>query len=120
MVPEFCAAKGVITNGFALTQFNVGAFSPGVPIVPVCLRYPWRHGAPQQEKANTVKGDDRSKYPGSTGTGAVQCSISQALHCVAGSTRESGLALFSFFVLFSHSPANNYYFLFVWLLEQQM
>ena len=42
-----CAAEGVITNGFALTQFNVGAFSPGKPVVPVCLRYPWRQGNPK-------------------------------------------------------------------------
>mmetsp|Transcript_121451 Transcript_121451/g.288598 ORF Transcript_121451/g.288598 Transcript_121451/m.288598 type:complete len:500 (+) Transcript_121451:41-1540(+) len=44
--PMMIFPQGVITNGFALTQFNVGAFSPGVPIVPVCLRYPWRHYNP--------------------------------------------------------------------------
>eukprot|EP00439_Symbiodinium_sp_Y106_P063527 s2604_g9.t2 len=44
--PMMIFPQGVITNGFALTQFNVGAFSPGVPVVPVCLRYPWRHYNP--------------------------------------------------------------------------
>ncbi|CAE7309717.1 Lpcat2b, partial [Symbiodinium pilosum] len=44
--PMMIFPQGVITNGSALTQFNVGAFSPGKAVVPVCLRYPWRHYNP--------------------------------------------------------------------------
>jgi len=44
--PLMIFPQGVITNGTALTQFNVGAFSPGKAVTPVCLRYPWRHYNP--------------------------------------------------------------------------
>lgn len=38
--------EGVVTNGQALVQFKVGAFSSGQPVTPVCLRYPFKHYNP--------------------------------------------------------------------------
>eukprot|EP00429_Kryptoperidinium_foliaceum_P005612 CAMPEP_0176026864 /NCGR_PEP_ID=MMETSP0120_2-20121206/13167_1 /TAXON_ID=160619 /ORGANISM="Kryptoperidinium foliaceum, Strain CCMP 1326" /LENGTH=522 /DNA_ID=CAMNT_0017360067 /DNA_START=50 /DNA_END=1618 /DNA_ORIENTATION=- len=32
--------EGACTNGTAVVQFKVGAFAPGVPVQPVCFRYP--------------------------------------------------------------------------------
>lgn len=34
--------EGTITNGQQLVQFRAGAFSPGTPLLPVLLRYPWQ------------------------------------------------------------------------------
>lgn len=45
-VPMIVFPEGVVTNGVALVQFKVGAFAPGQPVVPVCLRYRWRHYNP--------------------------------------------------------------------------
>jgi lysophosphatidylcholine acyltransferase/lyso-PAF acetyltransferase len=35
--------EGTITNGKQLVQFKAGAFGPGEPVLPVVLKYPWRH-----------------------------------------------------------------------------
>jgi len=34
--------EGTCTNGTAVVQFKIGAFAPGVPVQPVCFRYPGR------------------------------------------------------------------------------
>jgi lysophosphatidylcholine acyltransferase/lyso-PAF acetyltransferase len=44
--PMMIFPEGVITNGTALIQFKAGAFAPGRPVTPVCLRYPWKHYNP--------------------------------------------------------------------------
>jgi len=44
--PVMVFPEGVITNGKALVQFKLGAFSAGQPVTPVCLKYPWRHYNP--------------------------------------------------------------------------
>lgn len=44
--PVMVFPEGVITNGTALVQFKLGAFSAGQPVTPVCLRYRWRHYNP--------------------------------------------------------------------------
>eukprot|EP00403_Amphidinium_massartii_P011353 CAMPEP_0178426188 /NCGR_PEP_ID=MMETSP0689_2-20121128/29109_1 /TAXON_ID=160604 /ORGANISM="Amphidinium massartii, Strain CS-259" /LENGTH=477 /DNA_ID=CAMNT_0020047873 /DNA_START=71 /DNA_END=1505 /DNA_ORIENTATION=+ len=44
--PMMIFPEGVLTNGKTLIQFKAGAFVPGVPVTPVCLRYPWRHYNP--------------------------------------------------------------------------
>jgi len=40
--PMMIFPEGVLTNGDALVQFKVGAFSCGQPVTPVCLKYSWR------------------------------------------------------------------------------
>jgi len=40
--PVILFPEGTTTNGTALVQFKVGAFAAGVPVQPVCLRYPNR------------------------------------------------------------------------------
>lgn len=35
--------EGTITNGKQLVQFKAGAFTPGLPVQPVILRYPFEH-----------------------------------------------------------------------------
>lgn len=44
--PLMIFPEGVITNGEALIQFKAGAFAPGQPVTPVCLRHRWRHYNP--------------------------------------------------------------------------
>jgi len=45
--------EGRITNGRVLIQFRTGAFTPGKPVLPVCLRYPHRYFDPTgQSRAN--------------------------------------------------------------------
>lgn len=38
--------EGTCTNGRALVQFKMGAFTPGVPVQPVVVRYPYRYHDP--------------------------------------------------------------------------
>jgi lysophosphatidylcholine acyltransferase/lyso-PAF acetyltransferase len=41
--PVAVAPEGTISNGHALLAFRGGAFAPGVPVQPVCVRYPHQH-----------------------------------------------------------------------------
>eukprot|EP01119_Soliformovum_irregulare_P004321 TRINITY_DN15322_c0_g1_i1.p1 TRINITY_DN15322_c0_g1~~TRINITY_DN15322_c0_g1_i1.p1 ORF type:complete len:435 (-),score=120.43 TRINITY_DN15322_c0_g1_i1:259-1563(-) len=38
--------EGTTTNGKALIFFKPGAFVPGLPVQPVCIRYPYKHFNP--------------------------------------------------------------------------
>lgn len=38
--------EGTTCNGKALIEFKAGAFMPGEPVQPVCLRYPYKHYNP--------------------------------------------------------------------------
>jgi len=44
--PVMIFPEGTTTNGDVLIQFKLGAFSTGQPVVPVCLRYGWKHYNP--------------------------------------------------------------------------
>lgn len=41
--PVLVYPEGACTNGTTLISFKMGAFSPGLPIQPVCIRYPHKH-----------------------------------------------------------------------------
>lgn len=42
--PQLCIApEGTCSHGRCLLQFRRGAFLPGHPVLPVVLRYRWRH-----------------------------------------------------------------------------
>ena len=42
--PQLCIApEGTCSHGRCLLQFRRGAFLPGDPVLPVVLRYRWRH-----------------------------------------------------------------------------
>jgi len=38
--------EGTVTNGNALISFRQGAFAAGVPVQPICIRYPHEHFTP--------------------------------------------------------------------------
>jgi len=41
--PVLVYPEGACTNGTTLISFKMGAFSPGLPVQPVCIRYPHKH-----------------------------------------------------------------------------
>jgi lysophosphatidylcholine acyltransferase/lyso-PAF acetyltransferase len=56
--PVLIFPQGTTTNQWVLTQFSVGAFSSGVPVQPVCLRFPHCHwdGTQLSHRASYVIG----------------------------------------------------------------
>jgi len=44
--PTMIFPEGTTSNGNVLIQFKLGPFCPGLPVLPVCLRYPWKHYNP--------------------------------------------------------------------------
>jgi len=47
------APEGVTTNGQSVVKFQTGAFALGVPVLPILLKYPYRHFNPGWTLADT-------------------------------------------------------------------
>lgn len=43
MTPLVIFPEGTTTNGFSMVPFRTGVFNAGIPVRPVCIRFPYRH-----------------------------------------------------------------------------